>query len=59
MSKTNEQLGTGKYFSQALSRLAEKADRNVGGTLLGKRMVHRNAKAYNRRAFRSADRRGE
>ncbi len=55
MATETKQLGTGKYFNQALKRLADKADRNVGGTLLGKRMVHRNAKAYNRRDFKRGE----
>jgi hypothetical protein len=59
MSKTNNQLGTGKYFNEALSRLADKRDNNGGGTLLGKRMVHKSANAYNRKALRQADRRGD
>lgn len=56
MNNANNNVGD-KYFRQALTRLEEKSDRNTGGTLLGKRMVHRNAKAYNRRDVRQRDRR--
>lgn len=59
MSNSNNNLGTGRYFRQAIARLEEKTDRNSGGTLLGKRMVHKNHRAYNRRAMRQADRRGD
>ena len=58
MSRSN-QLGTGRYFREAMQRLEEKTDRNTGGILLGRRMVHKSAKAYDRKALRRADRRGD
>jgi hypothetical protein len=59
MSDNNNQLGTGRYFREAMQRIEQKTDRNFGGTLLGKRMVHKNHKAYNRRDVRARDRRGD
>ena len=55
MSNSNKQLGEGRFFREAMARLEQMANRNTGGTLLGKRMVHRSAKAYNRRAFKRGD----
>jgi hypothetical protein len=48
-----------KYFREALKRIEAKSDRNTGGALLGKKMVHKNDKAYDRRKLRLNDRRGE
>ena len=42
---------------EAIQQLEAKRDRNTGGILLGKRMVHKNERAYNRKSLRLADKR--
>lgn len=40
---------------EALRQIRQKHDRNTGGALLGKRMVHKSAKSYNRSNFKQRD----
>lgn len=52
MSKSFNTSNFDRATRQAIRELEAKTDRNTGGMLLGKHMVHKSRRAYNRRDFK-------